>query len=88
MNVDQFSGDFDYQILQFGICLGFWVRNEYGKFYQPNNYQYIYITEGGLTFNDNSKSNHLANRVTSSDELNAMYIKNRHDLEVFNEDDI
>jgi len=45
------------------------------------------ITEGGLTFNDNSVSNHLANRLQSDDDLNAMYLKNRHDIEVFSEDE-
>ena len=87
LNVDQFSGDFDYQIFNSESILTFGLESSQANFYQPNNYQYIYITEGGLTFNDNTKSNHLANNVTSNDELNAMYIKNRHNIDVFNEDE-
>lgn len=87
MNVDQLSGDFDYEIFNSKSNLQFGLQMSSAEFYQPNNYQYIYITEGGLTFNDNTKSNHLANRVTSDDNLNAMYLKNKHEIEVFNPDE-
>jgi len=87
LDVNQFSGDFDYQIFDMTSKLEFGVQNSTASFYQPNNYQYIYITEGGLTFNDNTKSNHLSNRVTSDDTLNAMYLKNKHEIEIFNPDE-
>lgn len=87
MNVDQISGDFDYEIFDLDSNLKFGLQTSTAEFYQPNNYQYIYITEGGLTFNDNTKSNHLANRVTSDDTLNAMYLKNKHEIEIFNPDE-
>jgi hypothetical protein len=87
LNVDQISGDFDYEIFDLDSNLKFGLQTSTAEFYQPNNYQYIYITEGGLTFNDNTKSNHLANRVTSDDTLNAMYLKNKHDIEIFNPDE-
>lgn len=87
LNVDQISGDFDYEIFDLTSNLKFGLQTSTAEFYQPNNYQYIYITEGGLTFNDNTKSNHLANRVTSDDTLNAMYLKNKHEIEVFNPDE-
>ena len=87
LNVDQFSGDFDYQVLNLESNLKFGLQTSTATFYQPNNYQYIYITEGGLTFNDNTKSNHLANNVNSDDTLNAMYLKNRHEIELFDKDE-
>ena len=32
LNVDQFSGDFDYEVFNSGVCHGFWIPNQYGKF--------------------------------------------------------
>ncbi len=87
LDVDQLSGDFDYQVFDMKSNLQFGFQNSTAEFYQPNNYQYIYITEGGITFNDNTKSNHLSNRVTSDDTLNAMYLKNKHEIEIFNPDE-
>ncbi|MEA2047965.1 MAG: carboxypeptidase-like regulatory domain-containing protein [Campylobacterota bacterium] len=87
LDVNQFSGDFDYQLYDMKSNLEFGLQNSTASFFQPNNYQYIYITEGGLTFNDNTKSNHLANRVTSDDTLNAMYLKNKHEVDIFNPDE-
>lgn len=87
LNVDQFSGDFDYEIFDSESVMDFGFQTSTASFYQPNNYQYIYLTEDGLTFNDNTKSNHLANKVVSDDTLNAMYLKNKHKIEVFNEDE-
>lgn len=87
LNVDQFSGDFDYEVFNSESVLDFGFQTSTASFYQPNNYQYIYLTEDGLTFNDNTKSNHLANKVVSDDTLNAMYLKNKHKIEVFNKDE-
>jgi len=87
LNVDQFSGDFDYKLFDMDSNFNFGLQHSTAEFYQPNNYQYIYITEGGVTFNDNTQSNHLANRVTSDDTLNALYLKNKHEIEIFNPDE-
>ena len=87
MNVDQISGDFDYKIFNLNSNLEFGLEHATAEFYQPNNYQYAYLTEGGLTFNDNSLSNHLANRLESNDDLDAFYLKNRHEIEVFANDE-
>lgn len=87
LNVDQVSGDFDYRIFNSDSNFKFGFENSQADFYQPNNYQYAYITEGGLTFNDNAVSNHLSNRLESNDDLKAMYLKNRHALEVFSKDE-
>ena len=87
LNVDQISGDFDYRIFDLDSNLQFGFENSTAEFYQPNNYQYAYLTEGGLTFNDNALSNHLATRLESNDDLNAMYLKNRHNIEVFSKDE-
>ena len=87
LNVDQISGDFDYKLFDMDSNLNFGLQHSTAEFYQPNNYQYIYITEGAVTFNDNTKRNHLANRVTSDDTLNALYLKNKHEIEFFNPDE-
>ncbi|MDM5263185.1 carboxypeptidase regulatory-like domain-containing protein [Sulfurovum sp. XTW-4] len=87
MNVDQISGDFDYKLLDMDSNFNFGLQRSTAEFYQPNNYQYIYITEGDVTFNDNTQSNHLANRVTSDDTLDALYLKNKHEIEIFNPDE-
>lgn len=87
LNVDQISGDFDYKLFDIDSNFNFGLQHSTAEFYQPNNYQYIYITEGDRTFIDNTKSNHLANRVTSDDTLNAVYLKNKHEIEVFNPDE-
>ena len=83
LNVDQVSGDFDYSIFNMNSNFSFGLESSTADFYQPNNYQYVYITEGGITFNDNTISNHLSNRLESKDELDALYLKNRHEIEVF-----
>ncbi|PHS37978.1 MAG: hypothetical protein COB07_09355 [Sulfurovum sp.] len=87
LNVDQVSGDFDYSVFDSESNFKFGFEDSTAKFYQPNNYQYVYLTEGGITFNDNSVSNHLANRLESNDDLNAFYLKNRHEIEVFAKDE-
>ena len=87
LNVDQISGDFDYKLFDMDSNFNFGLQHSTAEFYQPNNYQYIYITEGDRTFIDNTKSNHLANRVTSDDTLNALYLKNKHEIEIFNSDE-
>ncbi len=87
LNADQISGDFDYQFFNLDSNLKFGLENSTAEFYQPNNYKYVYVEEGGLTFNDNSVTNHVSNRVTSDDTLNAMYIKNKHNIEVFDKDE-
>jgi len=88
MNVDQVNGDFDYQIFDLNSNFKFGFEHATAEFYQPNNYQYTYITEGdGLPYNDNSLTNHLANRITSDDTLDAMFLKNRHELNLFDEDE-
>jgi len=88
MNVDQFSGDFDYQIFNSDSNFRFGMQHSTAEYYQPNNYQYIYITEGGITFNDNTLGgNHLANRIVSNDTLNALYLSNKHMLNIFNENE-
>lgn len=88
MNVDQLSGDFDYQIFNLDSNFKFGLEHATAELYQPNDYQYTYITEGdGLPYNDNKLPNHLANRLSSDDTLDAMYLKNRHALNLFNEDE-
>jgi outer membrane receptor protein involved in Fe transport len=86
-NTDQVSGDFNYIAFNLESIFRFGFENSKANYYQPNNYQYAYITEGGKTFNDNSLTNHLANNLESNDDLQAMYLKNRHELSLFNPDE-
>ncbi len=86
MNVDQFSGDFDYQVFDLESNFKFGLQYSTAEYYQPNNYQYIYIKENGLTFNDNTLGGqHLSNRIKSDDTLKAFYLSNRHVLSLFSE---
>lgn len=88
MNVNQISGDFDYQILNSDSNFEFGLQHSTAEFYQPNNYKYIYVNrEGDLPTMDTRISNNLASRVQSEDTLNAMYLKNRHELNLLNEDE-
>ena len=87
VNVDQISGDFNYQLFNLDSNMAFGFESTTAEFYQPNNYEYVYITQGGITYNDNYLSNHKSMRITSDDQLNAMYIKNKHNIELFNKDE-
>ncbi|MEN8304568.1 MAG: hypothetical protein ABFQ64_10915 [Campylobacterota bacterium] len=89
MNVDQISGEFDYQILNLDSKFQFGLQHSTAEFYQPNNYSYVYYTanEGEVPYMDTRITNNIANRLKSDDVLDAMYLKNRHKLNVFREDE-
>ncbi len=87
LNVDQINGEFDYEIFNHKAKANFGLEYAEANLYQPNNFHYAYIEEGGNTFIDNSLSNHLASRLKSDDELYAMYFKNRIELNWLSEED-
>jgi hypothetical protein len=76
LNVDQLSGSFDYAL--FGNDTNFRFGVEYARadLDQPNNYFYQFRNEGE-PFLDNKKTNNLANKLESHDDLFAFYLKNR-----------
>lgn len=87
LNVDQLNGEFDYQLFDKKAKASFGLEYAEANLYQPNNYHYSYITEGGKTFVDNSISNNIANRLKSDDTLYAMYFKNEVELPMFSDED-
>lgn len=87
LNADQVSGDMDYQVFNVVSKFSFGMEKSEASYYQPNNYQYSYITEGDRTFVDNSITNHLSNRIESDDNLWAIYLKNKHIYDGFSPED-
>ncbi|MBT8348679.1 MAG: hypothetical protein HKP62_04440, partial [Sulfurovum sp.] len=86
MNVDQINGDIDYEILNLKSNFKFGFEHSTAEFYQPNNYKYLYLTRDyQAPYMDTRLSNNLATRVESDDTLNAMFLNNRHELNLFNE---
>ena len=87
LNVDQLNGEVDYEIFNKKAKATLGLEYAQAHLYQPNNFHYAYIEEGGKTFIDNTLSNHLAKRLKSDDELYAINFKNELELPIFSEDD-
>ena len=87
LNVDQLNGELDYEIFNRRAKANFGLEYAEANLYQPNNFNYSYIEEGGKTFVDNSISNNIANRLKSDDTLYAMYLKNEVELPIFSDED-
>ncbi|MEA2098884.1 MAG: carboxypeptidase-like regulatory domain-containing protein [Campylobacterota bacterium] len=91
LNVDQISGNFDYQLFDRESNFRFGVENAVASLYQPGNYKYGYNnntgddgTVYGDPFLDRGAANIFIN-MASDDELNALYLKNKFNFELFNE---
>ncbi len=88
LNSDQISGEVDYEIFNADSTFNFGLQYSTANYYQPNNYQYIYFNVEPLAYTYNKlQSNHNANRIESDDVLKSLYLKNKHDLELFNKDE-
>jgi hypothetical protein len=87
MNVDQVTGEFDYQLFNSKSTAEFGLERATAKLYQPNNYQYSYIEESGNVHVDHQISNHLAQRLESDDELYAMYLNNKTEIDLLSDED-
>ena len=87
LNVDQLNGEFDYEIFNKKSKASFGLEYAQSNLYQPNNFNYTYIEEQGVTHIDNTASPHLASRLKSDDELYAMYFKNKIFIDWFSDED-
>jgi len=88
LNSDQISGEVDYEIFNSDSTFNFGLQHSTANYYQPNNYQYIYFNTEPEAYTYNKlSSNHNANRIESDDVLKSIYLKNKHELELFNEDE-
>ncbi len=88
LNSDQVSGEVDYKIFNSDSTFNFGLQHSTANYYQPNNYQYIYFNTEPLAYTYNKlSSNHNANRIESDDVLKYLYLKNKHELELFNKDE-
>ncbi len=85
LNADQLSGEFDYRLFNSDSTFNFGLQHSTANFYQPNNYQYIYYNTADFAYLYNKNStNNSATRLESDDVLKSLYLKNKHDIEIFN----
>lgn len=87
LDVNQFNGEFDYELFNQRAKANFGLEYAQAHLYQPNNFHYAYIEEGGKTFTDNTLSNHLAKRLKSDDTLYAAYIKSEVEVPMLSDED-
>lgn len=87
MNVDQLTGEFDYELFNRKSTVELGLEHATATLYQPNNYHYSYIEESGNVHVDHQISNHLAQRLDSEDTLDAMYLNNKTALDLFSDED-
>ncbi len=88
LNVDQLNGEFDYELFNKKSKAEFGLEYAQANLYQPNNFNYAYIEEQGITHINNAVSApHVANRLKSDDELYAMYAKNTISLDWLSDED-
>jgi hypothetical protein len=88
LNADQLSGEFDYRLFNSDSKFSFGLQHTTANFYQPNNYQYIYYNTDDFAYLYNKNSgNNSANKLESDDVLKSLYLKNKHEIEIFNPDE-
>ncbi|HEY9190569.1 MAG TPA: carboxypeptidase regulatory-like domain-containing protein [Sulfurovum sp.] len=91
LNADQINGEFDYELFNHKGHLDFGLEWATANLYQPNNYKYYYVEQNingeDVMVLDFSKENNIADRLKSDDDIFAMYVKNKTDLEIFSKDD-
>ena len=86
LDVDQLNGKFDYELFGNESNIRFGLENAKAHLYQPNNYQYTFRNEG-TPFLDNKISNNIANKLESTDDLFAFYLKNKFNFELVSDAD-
>jgi hypothetical protein len=91
LNADQINGEIDYELFNAKSHLDFGLEYATAKLHQPNNFKYNYIErsvngENRLIYTQENQSN-LADKLTSKDDLYAMYVKNRLELNLLSDED-
>ena len=88
LNTDQISGEIFYNMFNSDSKFNFGLQHSTASYYQPNNYQYIYYNTDDFAYlyNKNSGTN-TALRLESDDTLKSLYLKNKHEIEIFNKDE-
>ena len=91
LNTDQFNGDFDYELFDKKNEFKFGYEIATAKLSQPNNFRYIYIDDDGIDTGRlpylQKTSNQFAKRLSSQDDLDALYLKNKLYPEFFSDED-
>ena len=87
MDVDQLTGEFDYELFDKKSTVEFGLERALANLYQPNNYHYYYIEEGGDIHLNHEDTNHRAHRLESNDELYAIYLNNKTELDLLSDED-
>ncbi|MBT8343949.1 MAG: hypothetical protein KJO45_04455, partial [Sulfurovum sp.] len=88
LNVDQLNGEIDYLLFNSDSKFNFGLQHSTANYYQPNNYQYIYYNTDDFAYLYNRNSaNNSATRLESDDILKSLYLKNKHEIEIFNQDE-
>lgn len=86
LDVDQLNGKFDYEFFGNESNIRFGLEDAKARLYQPNNYQYTFRNEG-TPFLDNKISNNIANKLESTDDLFAFYLKNKFNFDLVSDAD-
>lgn len=86
---DQLTGLLNYSLLGKEAEFEFGTQMAEAHLNQPNNFQYIYIY---VPFDEqyvinNAVSNHIANKLTSDDKLDSLYLKNKQFVPFFSDED-
>jgi TonB-dependent receptor len=78
LNVNQLNGEYNYELLGAESQFKFGAEVAFANLYQPNNFSYDYIKQKDTFVVDvTGGQNHIAQKLTSSDVLSALYFKNR-----------
>ena len=93
LDTNQITGDFSYEISNFENLFTFGVEQATAELDQPGNYKYAYqrnLGYGGIVLGEPYLDKLSANAflsLSSKDELNAFFLKNRTITKVFSDDD-
>lgn len=89
LNTDQITGKFDYQIFNKKSTVDFGFEHATANLYQPNNYFYGYLYAPAIDdyHIDDRGAQHTATRLKTDDNLLAMFVKNKVELEMFSPED-
>ena len=94
LNVDQLNGTLEYPLFSTTSELSLGAENALAKLYQPGNYKYAFnnnineLTGASLgdPYLDKGAANIFSN-IDSEDEVNAYYIKNKFNFDLFTEEE-